>query len=237
MKKLTLLLLSFVCIAASAQTADDIIQQYSAAMGGLDAFNKISTAKITGTVTTQGRTLPIITQMINNKAMRMDVEAMGQQIINVYNNGKGWKINPFANAPVATEVKGSELTNYKAQASLLNNLADYRNRGHQVEYLGQEDVNGSKVYKIKLTSKDDVKTTTYFISTSSYFLIKSVTKREIQGNQYDAETIYTDIREINGLKFCMHITVTVEGNVFQEVNYEKIELNIPVDEKIFLQPK
>jgi hypothetical protein len=237
MKKILVALLSFAFLSANAQTADEVIQKYSTAMGGLEAFNKVTTAKITGTITTQGRALPLITQIVNGKAMRTDVTVGEQSVNNVYNNGKGWKINPFANAPTATEVTGSELVTFKAQASLANNLMDYKNRGHQVELLGQEDVEGVKTNKIKLTSKEDGKITTYFISIADNLLIKSVSKREIAGNEYDAHTFYSDIKEINGLKFSMHFTQKVEGQVFQDVKYEKIELNVPVDEKIFAMPK
>ena len=92
-------------------------------------------------------------------------------------------------------------------------------------------------FKIKLTNKEDGKITTYFISSVDYLLLKSVSKREIAGNEYDAESFYTDMKEINGLKFCMHFSQKIEGQVLQEVTYDKIELNIPVDAKIFEMPK
>ena len=237
MKKIFVTLLSFAVISANAQTVDEVIQKYATTMGGLEAFNKVTTAKMTGTLTTQGNVLPFTTQIVNAKAMRTDVAAMGKEVINVYNNGKGWKINPLAGISAATEVTGNELVTLKAQASLANNLMDYKNRGHQVELLGQEDVDSVKAFKIKLTNKEDGKMATYFISTSNYLLIKSIAKREIAGNEYDAETFYTDIKEINGLKFCMHFTQKIEGKILQEVKYQKIELNIPVDEKIFKMPK
>ncbi len=237
MKKLFFALLGFAFVSANGQTADEVIQKYSAAMGGLDNFNKVTTAKMAGTLTTQGRSLPFSSQIINGKAMRMDVEVMGQTVNNVYYNGKGWKINPFAGATTATEATGPELIGFKTQASLANNLMDYKNRGHQVELLGQEDVDGVKTFKIKLTSKEDARITTYFISTINNLLVKSITKREIAGTEYDAETFYSDIKEVNGLKFCMHFIQKIEGNAFQDVTYEKIELNIAVDEKIFGMPK
>ncbi|MEO7983281.1 MAG: hypothetical protein ABI688_04285 [Bacteroidota bacterium] len=236
MKNLLVILFSFVFISANAQTADEVIQKYSAAMGGLEAFNKINTAKLTGTLRTQGRDLPITTQIVNGKSMRADVQVIEQSVNNVYNNGKAWKINPFAGAPTATEVTGSELITFKAQASLANNLMDYKSRGHQVELIGQEDVDGIKTYKIKLTNKEDGKITTYFISTVNNMLVKSVSKKDIAGSEYDAQTFYSDIKQISGLQFCMHFITKVEGQVFQEVTYQKIELNVPVDEKIFIKP-
>ena len=114
---------------------------------------------------------------------------------------------------------------------------DYKVRGHEVELLGQEDTEGIKAFKIKLINKEDGKITTYFISSVDYLLLKSVSKREIAGNEYDAESFYTDMKEINGLKFCMHFSQKIEGQVLQEVTYDKIELNIPVDAKIFEMPK
>jgi hypothetical protein len=237
MKKLLLAILGFAFLSAQAQTAEEVIRQYATTLGGLDAFNKVNTAKLTGTLRSQGRDLPIITQIVNGKSMRADVTVGEQAVHNVYNNGTGWKINPFANAPTAADVTGSELVTFKAQASLANNLMDYKQRGHTVELVGEADVEGIKTYQIKLTNKDDAKVTNYFISKADNLLIKSVTARDIAGTSYDAETFYSDFKDISGLKFCMHFITKIAGQVFQEVTYEKIELNIPVDPKIFERPK
>jgi hypothetical protein len=237
MKKLLFAVLSFAVVSARAQTADDVIQKYSANMGGLEAFSKISSAKITGTYSSQGNDLSLTLQIINGKAMRTDVEVMGQSVTNVYNNGKGWKINPFAGITTATEVTGSELSDFKTQASLATQLMDYKARGHQVEMQGEETVDGIKTFKIKLTNKDDGKLTTYYISIADYTIIKSVTSRDIQGKSMDVESYYSDLKEFGGIKFFMTRDSKIDGETFQTVKFEKIELNVPVDEKIFDMPK
>ncbi len=237
MRQLFVALLSFFFSAAHAQTADEVIQKYTAAMGGLDNINKINTAKISGTLTTQGQNFPITTQIINGKSVRTGVDVMGQAVINVYHNGKGWKINPFDGAPTSVDVTGEELVTFKIQTSLANNLMDYKKRGHQVELLGQEDVDGVKAFKFKLTNKEDGKAYYFFISTGNYMLVKTIAKRKVAGNEYDAETFFSEIQEINGVKFSMHFTQKIQGTVFQEVHYDKIELNVPVDERIFDRPK
>jgi len=237
MKKLLVVLFSFALVAGRAQTADEIVQKYAAAMGGLDAFNKVSSAQLTGTLSSQGANFPLLIRIINGKAMRTDVEVRGKTINNVYNNGKGWTLNPYTGPATPKEVTGAELLMLKVQASLANNLMDYKNRGHKVELLGREDVEGIKTFKIKLTTKDDGKITTYFINVADYLLVKSIAKREIAGAEYDAETFYSDIKDINGIKFSMRFMQKIEGQVFQDVKYEKIELNVPLDEKIFEMPK
>lgn len=233
MKKFLIALFALAYLGAQAQTADEIIQKYSTFMGGLDAFNKITSAKFTGNASVQGMDLPVIMQVLNGKGMRTDVEAMGQQVVNAYGNGKGWKINPFNGAETATEVTGAELASFKNQASLANNLMDYKARGHKVEYAGEATVEGVKTYKLVLTSKDDNKPTTYYIVQSDYSLLKTVTSREMMGQEMEVETLYSDLKTFGNVKFAMHATQSAGGNVFQEISWSKIELNVPIDEKIF----
>jgi hypothetical protein len=237
MKKILFVALSMAVISAQAQSADEVIHKFSANMGGLDAFNKITTAKLTGTYSTQGNDLPLTVQIINGKAMRTDVEAMGQNVTNVYYNGKGWKVNPFAGVSVPTEVTGSELNEFKMQSSLASQLMDYKARGHKVEMKGEELVDNIKTFKLSLTNKDDGKETTYFISIADYTLIKSVTSRDIQGKSTDVESFYSNPKEFGGVKFFMTRDSKIDGETFQTVTYEKIELNVPIDEKIFEMPK
>ena len=233
MKKILCAILSFAFVSANAQTADDIIQKYSKAMGGLPAFKAIKTMKTTGTITTQGVDLALTSQIINGKAVRTDVQAMGQSVINAYKDGKGWKINPFAGVTTVTDMTLEELIDFKSQSMIASQLMDYKARGHKVELQGQEDVEAIKTYKIKLTNKDDNKVTTYFISVADNTIIKSVSTRQIQGQEIEIETFYSDIKDFNGLKFPMLRTQKMQGQVFQEIKIANIEFNVTVDEKIF----
>jgi outer membrane lipoprotein-sorting protein len=237
MKKLFFALLGLAFISANAQTVDEVIQKYSENLGGLEAFNKIKTAKITANYTTQGMDLPMTIQIINGKAARTDVEAMGSAVIRSYKDGKAWTQNPFSGITNPTEVTGAEVSDYKSQSMLASALMDYKARGHLVELTGQADVEGVKTYKIKLTSKDDGKLTTYYISTKDYTLIKSESDREMQGQNVTIETSYSDLKDFNGAKFFMTRTQKINGEIFQTTTFTNIELNVAIDEKIFDMPK
>jgi len=234
MKKLLVAVLGLITLTANAQTVDEIISKYSATMGGLDAYNKVTTAKLTGTYSVQGNDLPLTLQVVNGKAMRSDVEAMGQAAISVYNNGKGWKVNPFAGAPDPTDVTGTELSDFKQQSFFAPQLMDYKARGFEVSLEGKETIEGIETYKIKLTNKEDGRVTYYSISTKDYTMVRSVTSREIQGQSMDVEAWYSDLKDIgNGIKFFMSRDSKIEGQVFQTVKYEKVELDVAIDNKIF----
>ena len=233
MKKIFLVLLSLITIAAYTQSAEDVIQKYTTAMGGLSAINAIKTMKMTGTLTAQGMDLPLTIQIINGRAVRNDIDAMGQSIINAYKDGKGWKINPFAGATTVTDMTSEELTDFKTQSMFASNLMDYKARGHKVEYLGGEDVGGVKTHKIKLTTKDDNKVTTYFINTTDNMVIKSVGTRSIQGQEMEIETFHSNVKDFNGVKFALTRTQKIGGQLLQEINIKDIQFNVTIDDKIF----
>jgi len=232
MKRIFVLFFAFAFITAHAQTVDEIVQKYANAVGGLDNFKKIKTAKFSGTASAQGNEFPITVQIINGRAMRTDVEVMGQTITNAYKDGKGWKINPYAGAPTATDATADELYEFKIQGSLTSQLMDYKDRGYKAELLGQEDVQGAKTYKIKLTT-DDNKTTTYFVDANTYALVKTIGMRSLMGQEMELETYYSEVKDIGNVKFSMMRSVQSGGQTIQEVHFDKIELDIPIDEKIF----
>lgn len=233
MKKLILGFLSFITVAASAQTADEIVQKYAAAMGGLDAFKKVQTAKFTGAVTVQGNDLPMTMQVINNRAVRNDIDVMGTAVTNSYKDGKGWKLNPFAGIETATDMEPAELNDIRGLASLASPLMDYKNLGHTVELAGQEEVDGVKTHKLKLTAKEDGRVTTYFISAADFQIIKATAKRMMQGAETEVETYFSDVKKFGDIKFAMSRTQKMNGNVFQAIQYNNIELNVKIDETVF----
>ncbi len=238
MKKIFSLLTLVICLSVNAQTADEIIKSYTNAMGGLKASDEIESIKIDGTLISQGKSYPLTIYVVNGKQMRTDVDVSGQKVVNAYDKGKGWKINPFEGLTTATEITTpDDLAQLKVQASIANNLMDYKSRGHQVEYLGQQTLGTVNTYKIKLVSKDDGKTTIYYIAVLDYMLIRSDSKQKIQNNEYDSETWYTNVQTIKGVKFATHFIRKIQGTVFQEVNYDKIELNVSIDDNIFKMPK
>jgi hypothetical protein len=237
MRKILLVLLCFVVAAAQAQSVDEVIQKYTTAIGGSDAFNAVKTAKMTGNVSVQGMDLPLTIQIVNGKAMRNDVQIMGQMIINAYKDGKGWTVNPLAGANSPTEVTGTELYDLKNQASMISPLMNYKASGNTVELEGQEDVEGVKCYKIKLTRKDDGKVSTYYIGASDYLPVKYVESKALQGQEFEIESYFSDYKDFNGMKFSMTRTQKVEGQVLQEIKLTDIQFNVDIDDKIFDMPK
>jgi hypothetical protein len=236
MKKIIFALVCFASISAHAQTADEIVSKYAAAIGGLDNFSKVKTLKLSGTMSAQGNDANITLQIINTKAVRVDIDVMGQSITNAYKDGKGWQINPLMGMTTASDMPDAQLPDMKTQTYVANQLINYKTRGFKIELLGDETVDGVKTKKIKLTP-DTGSPTTYFIDANTYLIVKSViTRKDPSGEDVEIETYYTDLKDVNGLKFFMTRTQKVGGEVVQEFHFDKVELDTPMDEKIFDKP-
>jgi hypothetical protein len=234
MKKLFIILTSIAFFTANGQTVDEIIQKHNTAMGGLEAFNKVTTAKLTGVSGRTGRDdFRFTIQLINGKAMRIDSKNMDNSITQVYKEGKGWHINPFMNIETATDAEGYLLSDFKSMANLKTNLMDYKIQGNQAELLGQEDIEGIKTYKIKVTDKYDGRISIFFINSTDYLLNKTMTSHEMMGQSFDIETYYRDAKEFGGLKFYITRNMEARGQEFGTLILTNVELNVPVDEKIF----
>ena len=77
MKKILTIALLLGTISLNAQTVEEVINEYSTRMGGLEKYKSIQTIKMTGNVAVQGMELPITVQVINGKGVPTDVEVMG----------------------------------------------------------------------------------------------------------------------------------------------------------------
>jgi hypothetical protein len=236
MRVLFFALFSFIFLSASSQTVEEVIQKYTINLGGLEAYNKLKTAKFTGNITNPGNNFTTTIYVLNGRGCLTESEINGTLISNACKDGKGWKKNPLAGINDPVDLSAAELAELKPQTMLASPLADYKARGYEVVLTGQEDVEGKKAFVIKLTDKERNKVVTYYINASDYLLIKSVTDRQFQGQTIMVESWFSDLKEINGVKFYLTRIQKVNGEEVQSIKYNNIELDIPIDEKMFDKP-
>ena len=64
-------------------------------------------------------------------------------------------------------------------------------------------------------------------------VMRFVGTRNLMGQDMELESDFREVKDVNGLKFSMSRTVKSGAQTIQEVHFDKIELDVPVDEKIF----
>jgi outer membrane lipoprotein-sorting protein len=225
-----------LCVSGSvaAQSADEVIARSFAAQGGIDKLKAISAVRMTGRMNGgPGMEAPIVIEMKRPKLMRAEISVQGTTIVQVFDGTKGWMLNPMSgrNTPEAMPADMAKVMD--EQADMDGPLMDYAAKGHSVELLGREGVNGADCFKLKLTQKDGT-VTTFYIDATTFLTVKQESRRSIGGNEIDAETIVGDWRQVDGVMFPFSIDAGQKGGgMRQKMTIDKIDVNPALDDARF----
>jgi hypothetical protein len=231
MKSLRHLFTAFLLIGslfAQAQTADEIIDKHLAAIGGADSWKKINTVYQEGGLQVQGADVAINVTVVNGKGMRQNISVMGQTGYQIMTPTAGWNYMPFQGQQKPEAVTAEELKENVDELDTQGELVDYKAKGHSVEYLGKDDVEGTEAHKLRITQKGG-KVKTIFVDPSTYYIIRTIAKQKANGQEVEVITDLSDYKKLpEGIVVPMSIKLP-----FGQMKITKVELNKPVDEKIF----
>ena len=221
--------------AMLAQTADEIVAKHIAATGGADKIKAAKTVKMTGKAEMQSMEAPFVMSLKQPNMLRMEITIQGMVLVQAYDGKSGWAIIPFTGKKDPEAVTADEAKELQDQSDLWP-LLDYQAKGHKVELLGKEKIEGTDAYKLKLThSNGDVET--LYLDADSFLEIKNEETRTVRGSEQQTETSLADYREIGGLMFPFAIESGVKGSPDkQKITLEKVELNVPVEDSAFKMP-
>ncbi|MCK3683499.1 outer membrane lipoprotein-sorting protein [Maribellus sp. YY47] len=225
-------LMLFAFIGTQAQSLDDVLKKHYAATGQ-EKIAAVKTFYVKAKMSMMGMDLPMTIQMKKPDKFRIEMEVMGQKIIQAYDGKAGWAQNPMAGAGI-TELKGPELQQAMNQADMEGELYNYAKKGHSAELIGKVNADGKEAYKIKLTNADGT-VKDYFIDADSYLVSKVKATVESMGQSVDVETKVSEYKDINGIKMGSKMEVSTPMGA-QTLLMEEIKLDETIDDSIFVRP-
>ncbi|MEO7394142.1 MAG: hypothetical protein ABIU11_04320 [Chitinophagaceae bacterium] len=213
---------------AKAQTADEIIAKHIEAIGGADAWKKINSVKMEGTLIVQGTTVIMKQTILHGKGNRQDISVMGMNGFMIIAPTSGWNFMPFNGQAAPEPMTAEAVAEAQSELDAQGNLIDNATKGHTVEYLGKDDVEGTDCYKLKINLKSGT-SQTYYFDAKSYLLIRSLSKQKANGQEVEITTNFSNYEKLpEGIVVPKSITLP-----FGEMNITKITINSTVDESIF----
>lgn len=236
-RALTLILsLTFLfCVEASAQTVDELIKKNLDAKGGVQKLKAIKSVKVTAKVIQQGIEIPIIILQKRPRFVRVDVTFQGKSQTMAYDGESGWKTNPFQGSPDPEKIAGDELKEVEQQADIDGPMVDYKEKGHSVELVGKEDMEGTPVYKLKLTLKNgDVRN--IYLDAENYLELKVNLKRKTPGGEIEVDQYVGNYKPVNGVMFAFSLETKVKGQTASQITFDKVEIDVPIDDSVFKMP-
>src|SRR5438876_3193939 len=234
---LALAIAAFFAPVVAAQTADEIIAKYIKTVGGMDKIQAVRELRRTGKVIVGGGfEIPVVEENKRPNYVRQDITIQGLTGTSAYDGKAGWKIQPWQGKKDAETMGEGELKAIIESSDFDGPLVNYKQKGNKIEYVGMDEVEGTDVYKLKVTlSNGEVRY--FYMDTDYYVPIKVETKRIIRGAEVEFETIYGDYKEVAGWYLPHSVEIGPKGSQFkQKVTYEKIEANVSIDDKRFSMP-
>lgn len=234
----TLAVLALVASPAAAESLDEVLAQHFEALGGKEKLAAVQSAKLAGKQQFGPQEAPFLIQWKRPSMVRMEFTLQGMTGIQAYDGTTAWMVMPFLGKNDPEEMTGDDLKDIIEQADMIDGpLFDWREKGHTVELLGEEDIEGTPAWKLKLTRKNgDV--STIWLDKDAYVQIKSEGKRKRGDQEIEIETAFGDYKEVDGLYFPHSIESKPKGAPQgATITVDSIELGAEIDDAVFAMPE
>ena len=248
MKKLQNLFLvaivSILTISLNAQSVDEIVGNYLENTGGAENWENVKGLRMNASINQMGMEIPIEMVQLKDK-MYTKISIQGQEIKQgVFDGETLWSTNFMSMK--AEKSDQEDVDNVKNElAEFPDPFLNYKDKGFTVELMGTETVEGSDVFKIKLTKKpmvvdgEEVPNVSIYYFDSENFVPIMVHEEVMSGpgKGMIMESKMSDYQEVEGLYFPFSMTQGVKDQPGQPITIESIELNPSIDDSEFNFPE
>jgi hypothetical protein len=228
-----------LCVPALGltQTVDELVARNVAARGGAKAWRAVSSLRLTGRMDVgQGLLVPYVLEQKRPGKMRLAFVFDGETAIQCSDGKAGWKVAPFRGRTTPEPLTEEELREAAGSADLYGLLFEYAPRGHAVELLGREPVQGRDAFKLKVTLPGGAVRWVY-LDAESGLEAKVDALRTLGGRERRVETFYHDWQAAEGLLISRrHETRTEGANKLHLLTVESVRVNPPLDDSRFAMP-
>ncbi len=188
-------------VAQSTPTADQVVDKYIAAIGGKDALMKVT--DMTTSMSSEGQMGAIMItrkQKLPNK-FSMVINANGMEVMK--QTGDGSKV-VMGGMQGSRTIDGSAAQQMTAMNTIFPEL-HYTENGVKTTLVGPEKVEGKDTYKLSHTTADGAATWTDNFDAKTGLKVQSVMTMKSQQGETTTTSIFSDYKDVNGIKFPMTI--------------------------------
>lgn len=242
MRRHALLIPAFLLLslALHAQTVDEIIAKNLAAKGGVAKLRSINTIRITANFQAGGMQAEFVQIEKRPHKLRRDVSIQGLTLTQAYDGQNGWQIMPFTGSKDPAPMAGDDLKNIEEEADIDGPLMDYKQKGHKVELVGKEKVDGTDAYNLKITLKNG-NVRNLYLDSNTFLEIKATGQSTMHGSEVTVEGKLGDYKKVDGVMFPFSIEQHQQGGegaegAEQKITVSKVEFNVPVEDASFQMP-
>ncbi len=219
-------------------TIDDVIDRNTKAMGGRAAIEAIQSIEVDLHISDPGFEADGVYHAARPGRMRIDVSAGGKHVFTeAFDGERGWEWNGKESKPASAKATAALQHGVELPGKLFG-LHELKQRGHQVELIGREKIEGINYYALGLTLKDGYRTTLY-VDPNTWLITRRRDFRplhvDIDPTPTTIEQRSTDFRAVSGVQFAFASSETdlKTGKVLETAQIKSIKINPPIDPSFF----
>jgi protein involved in ribonucleotide reduction len=237
-----LLLLSFIILlpkSPQAQNADEVINRYLSFIGGTDRWSTIKTLVTSGEYNYGGIKFPFTAYAKAPNRYKFVVPFEGKFYAQGFDGKEGWKIDAFKNETKPTLLTGKAAMRManEADVEVQDAFINYKEKGHVATLDGKEIIQGRNCMRVKFKRANGDHEIYYFDEETSAIVMKSATSKNAELPNTMLNTMYSDYREVTGIKIPFRSVSTSNDQMILEVTIDKAEINTAIDDREFQPPK
>ena len=191
-----LIMVLFAMGTLHAQDLQKILDTHFKAIGQKN-LKDVKTVVTTGKILQMGMEMPIRTISKRPDKTYIEVDVQGDMMKQAYDGTNGWMLAPWTGSEEPIDLRGPDLRGLKNSADMDGPLWNYKEKGHELELTGTEDMEGTQVYALKLT-REEGNIDYMYMDTESYLVLKIVSKMFINGSETEVESLLSNYQEVNG---------------------------------------
>ncbi len=219
---------------AQEQSLNDILDKYYKAMG-IDRLKKVNSMVMTGLMT-QNDVMPVKVYRLRPDKYLMEFDIADLTAYQGYDGTTAWMTTPWTGNPKPQVMPPDRVGAMKITAEFEGILFDWKAKGHLVELAGKDTVDHVIMNKLKIT-KNDGGVEYLFIDPGDNLIKKRLYNRTVRGREIVMENYFSDYRPVEGIMFGFKQDTRIDGQPYNSLQYETIELNKEIDPGMFSMPK
>jgi hypothetical protein len=208
-----------------------------AARGGADAWEAVKSLRLAGQMDLgQGMHVPYVLEQKRPGKMCLEFEFDDMNATQCVDGDTGWKRLPFRGRNIPEPMTDAELREMAHSTEIGGLLFNARERGLDVEFVGEAAVNGQPATKLAVTLPSGAVRWVY-VDKETGLDVKLDTRNVVRGQERLVETYYYDWQETDGLMIPRRQETFMEGaDESHFLTVDKVEGNPELADSRFTIP-
>jgi hypothetical protein len=145
-------------------------------------------------------------------------------------------IAPWTGSMEPQDMSEDQVKGMKQMGDMEGDLYNWKDKGFKVTLEGEDEMEGTPVYKIRL-EKEDGDVFTYYIDAENYVILKVDSKVMVQGTEVESSSYYSNFKPVEGMIMPFNIESRVNDQVQMQIVIDSYQIDTDVDDSMFKKPE